>query len=179
MEATRKVKMNSQQEAGRLQTSEKQIVETLAEPFDSKIAEIRKHFTGETKEEIYILEKFRPRHAEEFNFAKNDRMKMYETIRNAENSKSTAYNDISLDCLKQISNLMLQILTHLFNRILETKMFPEGLKIARVLPLKMNEKCKLQKYSYCPISRLNPIENFIKEIFKLFTLYMISTMAGG
>ena len=69
---------------------------------------------------------------------------MYETTNSPKASKTTGDDDISMDSLKQIPELISEILTHLFNQMIATHCFPESLKLTIVLQLWKKKNIKLQ-----------------------------------
>ena len=62
-------------------------------------------------------------------------------------NKSTGYNDISVNVVKKCFGVLHEPLLHIFNLSLQTGIFADKLKIARVTPLfKGRENCELGNY---------------------------------
>ena len=78
-------------------------------------------------------------------------------------SKSTGYDDISFNVVKKCFGVLHKPLLHIFNLSLQTRIFPDKLKIARVTPLfKGGENYELGNYS--PISVLPCFSKILEEL---------------
>ena len=96
---------------------------------------------------------------------------IYEIQKEIFNSKlkySTDSNYINMYLIKQISNEISPILLHLFNRAFYEGIFPDILKIAKIIPVYI--KCnRLKPKNYRPISLLpqfsKNFERLIKNVF--------------
>merc|ERR1711954_489732 len=115
---------------------------------------------------MVILEKLTEKRTEEFNFTKISREEMYELIIKTKSSKTTADDGVSTDLLKQIPHILSEVLCHLFNNMVESSKIPESLKLARIIPLRKGNKCRMSKDSFRPVSILNPIEKLLEEILR-------------
>ena len=73
-------------------------------------------------------------------------------------------NSLLMDIQRQIPPKMSQILVKMFNLMIQTRMFPTVLKVARVLPLTKPNQCKLDPFR--PISILNQLEKQLEEELK-------------
>ena len=58
------------------------------------------------------------------------------------------------------------LLTHLTNCIFRTGIFPEGLKISRIIPIMKPGKPDNNLDSFRPINNLNTIEKLIEKVMK-------------
>ena len=75
---------------------------------------------------------------------------------------STDSNDIHMYLIKQISNETSPILLHLFNRAFYEGIFPDILKIAKIIPL--YKKCdRLKPENYMSISLLHQFSKILKN----------------
>ena len=78
-------------------------------------------------------------------------------------NKSTGYDDISFNVVKKCFGVLHKPLLHIFNLSLQTGIFPDKLKIARVTPLfKGGENCELGNYR--PISVLPCFSKILEKI---------------
>ena len=68
--------------------------------------------------------------------------------------------------LKQIPQLSAIALTHIINTIIRTGIFPECMKISRVIPILKPKKDKNLLRSYRPINNMNVIEKVIEQVLK-------------
>jgi hypothetical protein len=87
----------------------------------------------------------------------------YKIIHSFENKTSTGHDNISTKLLKEISDIVSNPLSIIINKSLHTGIFPDRLKIARVIPIfKMNDNTILDNYR--PISLLPAISKIIEKI---------------
>ena len=78
-------------------------------------------------------------------------------------NKSTGYDDISFNVVKNCFGVLHKPLLHIFNLFLQTGIFPDELKIARVTPLfKGGENYELG--NYMPISVLSCFSKILEKI---------------
>ena len=77
--------------------------------------------------------------------------------------KSKDMDDISLDLLKSIDTSIAKPLAHIFNLSLKTGIFPNKLKISRVVPIFKNGDKHLCD-NYRPISLVNTIAKILEKI---------------
>lgn len=106
-----------------------------------------------------------------FNFNlinKDDTLKILSELKT---KKSSGYDNITNFLLKQIKNDIAEPLTLIINQSLTTGIFPDNLKIAKIIPLfKKNDRNKIENYR--PISLLTTISKvFEKVIFTQISNY--------
>ena len=85
-------------------------------------------------------------------------------VNNTKNKKSKDHDDIDM-CL--VTNLIPHLvipLEHIFNISLQTGVFPDGMKIARVIPLFKNGNIN-DFTNYRPISLLSQFSKILEKIF--------------
>ena len=102
----------------------------------------------------------------EFNFRKVAIKEVYDVILTAKKSKSTGHDRVSMKTINEMPQVMAIFVTHLFNSIIETKKFPEILKVTKIFPLKKPSKDSLNTSSYRPIANLCAVEKIIEELLK-------------
>ena len=84
-------------------------------------------------------------------------------IKNVKLSKSKGHDGISLEVLKLISNEISSSITLIINQTLTTEIFPDKLKIAKVVPIfKKDSKKEFQNYR--PISVLPVISKIFESV---------------
>ena len=85
------------------------------------------------------------------------------TINNLQTKNSCGYDDISSKLLKVIAPVIIKPLTLLINQVLNTGIFPDKLKIAKVIPIYKKGDPQLFK-NYRPISLLPTISKVLEKI---------------
>ena len=85
------------------------------------------------------------------------------TIQNLPSKNSCGVDGISSKLIKIIEPAIIKPLTLLINQVLNTGIFPDELKIAKVIPLFKKDDPKLLK-NYRPISLLPTISKVIEKI---------------
>ena len=95
-------------------------------------------------------------------------------IENLPAKSSCGYDDISSIFLKQITTSIIKPLTIVINQVLNNGIFPDKLKIAKVVPIFKKGDCALTN-NYRPISLLPVISTVIEKIiYTQLSLYFES-----
>ena len=79
------------------------------------------------------------------------------------NSSSTGYDAISNKILKKIGREMAPILAHLINSIVRTGIFPNCLKVSKIIPIQKSGKDPTNIESFRPVNCLPAIEKVVEE----------------
>ena len=74
-------------------------------------------------------------HNSTFQFKNIDDISILNIINELPNKSSTGFDDISMTLLKEIKTEIIPALTCIFNQSLNTGIFPEKLKVAKVIPI--------------------------------------------
>ena len=98
-----------------------------------------------------------------FNFQTIDEETVRKTIQNLPSKNSCGLDGISSKLIKIIEPAIIKPLTLLINQVLNTGIFPDELKIAKVIPLFKKDDPKLLK-NYRPISLLPTISKVVEKI---------------
>ena len=101
-----------------------------------------------------------------FTFKNIDEIIVKKTINNLPTKNSCGYDDIiSSKLLKVIAPVIIKQLTLLIDQVLNTGLFPDKLKIAKVIPIYMYKKGDPQLFeNYRPISLLPTISKVLEKI---------------
>ena len=107
-----------------------------------------------------------------FQFKQIDDISILRIINDLPHKSSTGFDDISMRLIKAIKTEIIPALTCIFNQSLNTGIFPEKLKIAKVIPI--HKKGSLNDISnYRPISLLPSISKILEKlIFKQLSTYL-------
>ena len=89
---------------------------------------------------------------------------MRKTINNLPTKNSCGFDGISTKLLKVIEPVILKSLTLLINQVLYSGVFPDKLKIAKVIPIFKKDDPSLFE-NYRPISLLPTISNVLEKLF--------------
>ena len=98
-----------------------------------------------------------------FTFKNIDDIIVKKTINNLPTKNSCGYDDISSKLLKVIAPVIIKPLTLLINLVLNTGLFPDKLKIAKVIPIYKKGDPQLFE-NYRPISLLPTISKVLEKI---------------
>ena len=98
-----------------------------------------------------------------FTFKNIDEIIVKKTINNLPTKNSCGYDDISSKLLKVIAPVIIKPLTLLINQVLNTGIFPDKLKIAKVIPIYKKGDPQLFE-NYRPISLLPTISKVLEKI---------------
>ena len=146
--------------------SPKDISNVMNNFFKDKVTKIRENFRDEDDDAIRILEALIKPPDVRFDFKEVKPLDVYDIIYEADNTKSTGTNSVSMYVLKQIPSFAAHSICHLFNSIIRTGIYPEDLKVSKILPILKPGKDSLDKSSYRPISNLNVTDKIMEEIMK-------------
>ena len=98
-----------------------------------------------------------------FTFKNIDENIVKKNINNLPTKNSCGYDDISSKLLKLIAPVIIKPLLLLINQVLNTGIFPDKLKIAKVIPIYKKGDPQLFE-NYRPISLLPTISNVLEKI---------------
>ena len=85
-------------------------------------------------------------------------------VNNTKSKKSKDHDDIDMCLVKKLIPYLVIPLEHIFNISLQAGVFPDGMKIARVIPLFKNGNIN-DFTNYRPISLLSQLSNILEKIF--------------
>ena len=119
-----------------------------------------------------------------FTFKNIDEIIVKKTINNLPTKNSCGYDDISSKLLKVIAPVIIKPLTLLINQVLNTGIFPDKLKIAKLIPIYKKGDPQLFE-NYRPISLLPTISKVLEKIihkqlssyFEEYGLFFLTSMA--
>ena len=97
----------------------------------------------------------------EFNNVTEDDVKS--VMSNIKSKTSSGYDHISTKLLKSIQHVLIPAITHIINQSINTGIFPDQLKIAKVVPI-FKKKDNMNIENYRPISLLPSISKIFEKI---------------
>ena len=80
-------------------------------------------------------------------------------------TKSTGFHGISMEMIKN-QNSILPLILKLINQIINTKIFPNILKIQKIIPINKTGNL-IDPADYRGINLLSPISNFFENVIKI------------
>lgn len=93
-----------------------------------------------------------------------DECEVRETVRNCKNKRSVDVHGIDMALLKETIECVIKPLTYICNASFKAGIFPEQMKIAKVLPLfKAGDKKELSNYR--PVSILPQFSKILEKLF--------------
>lgn len=102
----------------------------------------------------------------DFSFQEIDSYQTLQIIDSFTLPKATGYDNISLRALKENKLVLIPILTHLINIVIQKSSFPDCLKIARVTPL-FKKGNKSDPTNYRPISILPALSKILEKCLSI------------
>ena len=92
-----------------------------------------------------------------------DDQEIIRTVQSCKNKMSTDYNDINMSMVKQIINQIVRPFVHICNVSFQTGVFPDKMKIAKVVPL--FKSCEKNVFTnYRPISLLPQLRHWLAPV---------------
>ena len=89
-------------------------------------------------------------------------------ISSLNNSKSSGPFSIPTDIFKMTGNIMASPLTEIINLSFSTGIYPNNLKIAKIIPVFKNKGSNLQCNNYRPISLLSNINKIFEKLMYIY-----------
>ena len=133
---------------------------------DNKIREICNNFNEPKVGPIKILEMVCQRPVSTFSLPFISVPETKQLLLKQKNSSSKGYDAITNKILRKLAPELAPIVAHLINSIIRTGIFPDNLKISRIIPILKPNKLEGLPDSYRPINCLNSVEKAIEEWIK-------------
>ena len=76
-------------------------------------------------------------------------------IRNSKNSWTLCQDNISMNVIKKLNKNIAPYLSHLFNNMIRTSIYPQRLKVTKILPILKPQKNKYNINGYRPVNICN------------------------
>ena len=71
-----------------------------------------------------------------------------------------------MNVIKKLNDKIAPYLTHLFNNMIRTSIYPQRLKVTKILPILKPQKNKYNINGYRPVNICNPIDKLFQEHVK-------------
>ena len=150
--------------------SPKLISNMMNDFYVNKIKDIRSEFTKPPVDPISILESITPPPKNTFKLPLITPAEAEKLIMTQKNSSSTGYDAISNKILRKIGPEMAPIISHLINCIIRTGIFPECLKVSKIVPIQKSGTDPTKMDSFRPVNCLPAIEKLAEEWIKTHLL---------
>merc|ERR1711954_299442 len=150
----------------KLECSPKTLANEFSKTLLDKIQEIKSELPVNDIIAEKIYKDLVPRNENDIKLKEVTIKEIYEFINKSRPTKSRGNNEINMYILKQIPQLSAIALTHIINTIIRTGIFPDCMKISRVIPILKPKKDKNLLRSYRPINNMNVIEKVIEQVLK-------------
>ena len=146
--------------------SPKMISNIMNDFYVNKIKDIRSGFIKPSIDPISILENISPPTGNTFKMPLITPSETEKIILGQKNTSSTGYDAISNKIIRKIAPEMAPIIAHLINSIIRTGIFPECLKVSKVIPILKSGKDPTSIDSFRPVNCLPAVEKLVEEWFK-------------
>ena len=147
--------------------SPKIISNLMKDFYMNKIKDIRSGFSTPKVDPISILKHISSACSTVFKIPYISVDETRKLILSQKNSASTGYDSISNKIIRKIAPEIAPIIAHLINSIIRTGIFPDCLKISKVIPILKSGKEATSIESYRPVNCLPCIEKLAEEWIKL------------
>ena len=84
----------------------------------------------------------------------NDLDKIFKRVNK---SRSTSFDNISMITLMKLRKSLQKLILHLVNQVIQTKIFPQCLKMSKIIPIKKNSLEDIDHKNFRPINLLSPL----------------------
>ena len=129
--------------------------------------DIREKSTDSNIDPIEILGKLIKKPDKKFALPKISYEETYKIILKMKLSGSSGLDEIDSKIIKMVPKVTAMMMTHLINSIITTGIYPDILKISRILPILKPGKAKSEEGSYRPINNLSVFDKIIQEWIKI------------
>ena len=140
------------------------IANEMNQYFTKKIKKMRKNLNRDTSKAMKVLEKLIEKPKSKFKLKPVNVNKVYEVIQKSKASNSTGHDNLSMNIIKEIPQFMARVLCNLFNTIIRTKVYPDNLKISKVIPIRKPDKPMNLKDFHRPINILPTVDKVIEAL---------------
>ena len=124
-------------------TVQRTIAEEYACHIEKKIENLTKSLPEAKEKAVNIFKKLVSRVDEDFNFSEVRYKEVYKMVSSIRNSKSRGENELSNCFLREIPQYVSLALTHLFNNMVRSGVYPAAFKTSRIIPLLKETKTNL------------------------------------
>ena len=122
----------------------------LSSKIDSSCGDISNYLKGDFSSSMFL--------------SPTDKEEIYKTIMKQKSNKDTGYDDISINVVKFVADSLSNPLCEIFNNSLKSGIFPNSLKIAKVIPI-FKSGDKETVCNYRPVSVLSTFSKLLERIF--------------
>ena len=147
-------------------TSQKRIADVTNEYFIEKIHTIQQEFSYQKLDPLFFVRNLIPKPDSRFILPEITLKETTEIIKQSKNSNTTGFDNISMKILKLNPEVIAIFITHAINSSIRTGIFPDCLKLAKIIPLLKSDKMKTKVSSYRPICNLHTVEKIFEEHIK-------------
>ena len=154
-------------EGGNSITSNAIIANIMNSYFIVKIAAIVASFTQVSYDELIFLKNLIANPDKKFNLPPISIDETGTIIKQAKNSASRGYNNTNMRFIKLNPKAFAPFITIAINRSIAAGVFPDNMKVAKILPILKPGKNRFKKESYRPISNLHCLEKIYEEHVKM------------
>ena len=120
--------------------------------FIDKIINIRDKFGQNNIDPLYYIKKLFKKNDNEFSIPILTIKETEQLIKKAKNSWTVCSDEISMNIIKKLNKKISPHLTHLYNTMTRTAIYPEIIKLNKILPTLKPDKDKFLMESYRPIN---------------------------
>jgi hypothetical protein len=121
--------------------------------------------TGDLRSAVNILEQSNKREFNDMSFNTVTPIEIMKMVQSMENKKSCGFDEMPISVIKDSIDLLAGPLAFVFNKCFDSAVFPEQLKLARILPV-YKKGLKSDRRNYRPISLLPVVSKIFEKVIK-------------
>jgi len=137
----------------------------ISEAFNDYFANIGKYYARDFPEGDNFINYMGQRHNQSMYLRPITRQELFEHLTGLDKTKSPGIDDISPNILSAVADLITDPLLHVYNLSFDTGVFPEKLKMAKIIPLYKKNEHHLPG-NYRPISLLSIFSKVLEKLMQ-------------
>ena len=139
-------------ENGQIKLGSKKVANVLNRYYVSKITTLRKDLPYSYIDPMISYRAYVTKSKNILKISKIRNEELNTIFKRVNKSRSTGVDNISMVTVMRLRKSIQKLILHLINQVIETKIFPECLKVSKIIPIKKNNEEDVDPKNYRPIN---------------------------